>query len=360
MQGQACFFKRTLGINWRIRFKVSLVMVLLSLFTSLSTFSAEPTVTRYDINNTTDYPTYVWTSTSSVPRNKTIYNGKLYFSAFSSPLKNDNRLMSFDAESKTLEIVNTDIEISKAPKAIINFQNTLFFIGTSNDSVEGIYSYDESTKKTNIAAIAAQASHLFVYNNKLYFTSVNEATGRELWVYDPTTQNSELVFDINQGNDSGFFNDDIKSPYFTVYNGQLYFFADDGISGYSLWQYNENSNSLRVFDSVTAYPTSMAVFQNKLYFTATESEYGTELWAYSSDENEITLAVDVISGSTENGDVISSTPKDLTVFNEELYFVVNHSAPIEELWKFNGIAASYVTNFNPSGEGSRISNKFHG
>ena len=81
------------------------------------------------------------------------------------------------------------------------------------------------------------ADEMIVYKNKLYFSSVDDLNGRELWRYDPVSDSAEMVEDMRPG-DEGLGPHD-----FTIYNDQLYFSGDDGDGGSSaynaeMWRFN--------------------------------------------------------------------------------------------------------------------------
>ena len=72
-------------------------------------------------------------------------------------------------------------------------------------------------------------SFLAVFNGKLYFQANDGTNGRELWVYDGTNTPS-MVHYINSGGSS-------SPTYLAVFNGKLYFNANDGTNGRELWVY---------------------------------------------------------------------------------------------------------------------------
>src|SRR6476646_658389 len=75
-----------------------------------------------------------------------------------------------------------------------------------------------------------------------------------------------MVYDISTGTGS-------SSPLMgTVYNGALYFTANDGAHGQELWKYTGSGTPTLVYDlnpgaaDGATYDSSMAVLNNQLYF----------------------------------------------------------------------------------------------
>ncbi|MDX1488869.1 MAG: hypothetical protein R3268_11750, partial [Acidiferrobacterales bacterium] len=58
----------------------------------------------------------------------------------------------------------------------------------------------------------------------------NGVNGRELWMSDGTNAGTVLVKDIRSGGGSS------NPANLTVFNGALYFSADDGVNGRELWK----------------------------------------------------------------------------------------------------------------------------
>jgi len=92
-------------------------------------------------------------------------------------------------------------------------------------------------------------------------------------------------------------------------------------------------------------PTDLTVFQNKLYFRATDGINGTELWEFNG------TTVTRISDINTSG---SSQPSDLTVFNNKLYFEASDGSTGAELWVFDGSNTSLVSDINLSGSSSPV------
>jgi len=89
--------------------------------------------------------------------------------------------------------------------------------------------------------LSSNAADLTIYNGKLYFGANDGIHGRELWAYDPATATHSMVADINP--DKTFDSGSSRLGYLTVYDGKLYFSANDGPHGSELWAYDSATDT---------------------------------------------------------------------------------------------------------------------
>ena len=248
---------------------------------------------------------------------------------------------------------------------------------------------------------------LTVYDGALYFAANDGEHGRELWKYDGST--ASLVADINPGGHSHPWDLTVYDgrqgsvpAYLTVYDGALYFAANDGEHGRELWKYDGTTASL-VTDvqpgSGWSSPHLLIVYDGALYFRADVGS-GSDLWRY--DGNTASFAADlsnfcclywgrpqaVYDGALYFGDyptgkcadlcrfdgVTASPAADLaplqggklvgwlTVYDGDLYFGADHDLYGTELWKYDGNSASFVGDINPGPKQSHPSwlTEYHG
>jgi ELWxxDGT repeat protein len=162
-----------------------------------------------------------------------------------------------------------------------------------------------------------------VFDGALYFPADDGIHGRELWKYDGST--ASLVAEVIPGPESGTW-----AKHLAVFDGALYFGACDGDHGRELWRYDGSSASL-VFDLQPgpsgSWPTYLIVFDGALYFVADGGTIGHDLWRY--DGSTVTLAADI-------------TDSDYTwycgymiEFNGELYMMNLGSKCTENLCKLD-------------------------
>jgi len=175
------------------------------------------------------------------------------------------------------------------------------------------------------SAGSGSLTFLTVFNLNLYFFADDGVTGRELWVYDGVAQPANVA-DINPGSSGSY------SSGMTVFNSKLYFNAYEPTNGNELWAYDGESQPANVADinpgSSGSFPSNFMVFNSKLYFSADDGINGRELWAYDGI-NLPTMVVDMNPDGNSN-------PGSLAVFESKLYFSADNGTNGQELWVYDG------------------------
>ena len=105
-----------------------------------------------------------------------------------------------------------------------------------------------------LVAEGSRPSSLVEFNNQLYFTANDGTNGNELWTTDGTTAGTQLVADINPG--AG----DSVARYsgdgnLTVFDSELFFVADNGVTGQELYKLTDNG----AVDPVDPSPTASII-----------------------------------------------------------------------------------------------------
>ncbi len=241
-----------------------------------------------------------------------------------------------------------------SPRGFTEFNGARYF--QAYDSVNGVELWKtdgtaEGTvlvKKINATpGIGSSPDNFTVLNGVLYFKADDGVHGYELWKTDGTDEGTQLVKDINTtpGADAlNRFND------FTVFNGAIYFQADDGMHGTELWKTDGTAaGTMMVKDinittnnSGNSMPAEFTEFNGALYFRAYDGVHGYELWKTDGTESGTVMAKDIFPVGSEPGP--SSTPGGFKVFNGALYFVANDGVHADgsELWKTDGTDAGTV------------------
>lgn len=234
----------------------------------------------------------------------------------------------------------------------------LFFAATTPANGTELWSYigtGSPVRRSDVRAGAASGSpqELTSYNGRIYFSADDGISGRELYTFNGTS--TVRVADINTGVGS-------SSPEgLTVFNGLLYFSADDGVRGEELWVYNSTTNQATLAADVNtspgpagtanagSTPLDITVFNNKLYFSATTGTSDREVWSYNPSTLSASRIADIRPGTT------GSSPNALVVFENKLYFGANDGVNGDELWRYDGTnAPTMVADINPGAASSSI------
>jgi len=221
-----------------------------------------------------------------------------------------------------------------------------FFSEQTSNSENGILCTDGTLPGTQqIASVNVFYYDTFaVLNNIIYFRT----TGGEFWRSDGTQEGTYRVKDINPtGNDLAIHNGKI-----TIYNGILYFDANDGVHGTELWRSDgTNAGTYMLKDIVRGAASSnildITAANGKLYFAAFTPDNGYEPWVSDGTESGTQLLIDISPG------VGSSYPLEFVALQDRVYFAAGSAQ--DELWKTDGttagttLANDLITGYTGSG-----------
>lgn len=260
-----------------------------------------------------------------------VHDGYIYFQGDDG--SNGKNLYRYDGSTVEFR-TGLNPPYSSWPAYITVYDNTLYFNAeTSSDSE--LYYYDSASNSMKLPALeqvrpiggSSNPEDLTVYDGNLYFEADSgNGDGRELYMYDPgdSNGNSEIYEQITAIRTSG----DAQIGNVTVYGTKLYFTANNGVRRYI---YSWDGNTVSRHDDIVGghtpyYPGSLEVYDGQLYFGADDDSSGRELWRYDGQNAE--LVWDINPGSA------NSSPSGMTAINGRLYFSADNGSSGDELFMY--------------------------
>ena len=175
----------------------------------------------------------------------------------------------------------------------------------------------------------SRPSDLTLWNGRVYFAANDGQVGRELWASDGTNSGTERV--TNLGLDAAG-----SQPHdLFVLGDKLYFFARRGRSE-SLWSTDgtaggtERVHRLVHRRSATSQVASHRVVGEQVFFVSVSEGFGPELWVSDGTAAGTSLVVDLRRGR------VGSYPESLTPLGDRVVFAADDGVSGRELWVSDG------------------------
>lgn len=176
-------------------------------------------------------------------------------------------------------------------------------------------------------------------NNQLFFIVDDGKHGEELWRTNGAEVGTQLLKDINPNEANS------NVSILAAIGNTVYFGAHDDEHGFELWTTQGTPSSTKVIDikpgTGASGPNHAVVFNNTLYFSANGIK-GRELYRSGGSEATTTLIKDLNTKTSNNGLPFSSSPTNLTVAGNIIFFTANDGEHGTELWRTNGTASGTV------------------
>ncbi|RCH77088.1 MAG: hypothetical protein DBX04_02005 [Candidatus Poseidoniales archaeon] len=221
--------------------------------------------------------------------------------------------------------------------------------------------------------VGSQPSEFTRSGNSIYFSAkadmgaVLTDVGRELFVIDTSSPlgGVQLVKDINYGSA------DSSPSLFESMGGELFFTADDGISGMELWKSDGTNSGTMIVSNIAAngsssWPGQKISVGDTLFFTANDGISGYELWKSNGTYSGTSLVKDIVAGSSDGGVI------NMVEFDDELYFIAYSMPPGTfgtqgtEVWRSNGsdsgtvrISGSLLTDTSTASNLTRVGDRLY-
>jgi ELWxxDGT repeat protein len=197
-------------------------------------------------------------------------------------------------------------------------------------------------KNVQIGTDGTSATSFANVNGVLYFAANDGATGYELWESDGTSAGTKLVADINPGPGSS------NPANFTNINGTLFFTADDGVHGITLWESNGNTTTevLNGYGMPLSYPSNLTNVSGTLFFAASAGTRGVnQLWESTGNHAVAVTYINYTYGGFY--------PQNLTNVNGTLFFTANGGEGTA-LWKSDGNTLYELSYLNDAGNFTNV------
>ncbi len=258
---------------------------------------------------------------------------------------------------------------------------------------QGLWKSDGTTNGTILLKAGNPGNSIYIWGTQIFFGFDGlDGKGVELWKSDGSVNGTVRVTDINTNGSSSSDPDN-----FILFNGQLYFTANDGINGTEIWRSNGSNINLLAANINTepgkgSNPSSLTLFNGNLVFSA-DNGNGRELFSLntsnqftlrddrpgSANPQELTVAGSNLyysaatGGQNSSGDIdvepvtlnsswvstkfdinlgsASSTPTDFFAWGSDVYLSARGSQGVE-LFRLNSTSATQIFDINPGTTGS--------
>lgn len=238
---------------------------------------------------------------------------------------------------------------SSSPFQLAGYAGSVLFSAAEPSTGRELWSSDGTEagttrlKDINPGAGSSTPQALVGINESVFFSALEPATGRELWKSNGTLGGSVQVKDIRPGASSAIaVVDGYGTPNRLIdLNGELFFAANDGVSGTELWRSDGSAGGTVQLKDVrpgllSSSPSELVVHDGTLYFGAFTDTSGFELWKSDGTEGGTVLVKDIRPGSG------SSSPRLFTSVDGTLFFFASTPAAGYELWKTDGTESGTV------------------
>jgi ELWxxDGT repeat protein len=287
-------------------------------------------------------------SNGSFPDNLVEFKDKLYFTADDG--ENGDELFVSDGTPEGTQLLvdlypgaNSYGYInSSAPDNLVEFNEKLYFTANDGESGRELFVSDGTAEGTQLLVdlrsseegrygyLGSFPENLVEFNGKLYFTADDGENGNELFVSDGTAEGTQLLLDLYPGENNYGYKYGSNPSNLVEFNGKLYFTADDGVHGYELFVSDGTAEGTQLLVDLRSgenngynygsIPNNLVEFNDQLYFVANDGENGNKLFVTDGTAEGTQLVVDIHPEKNNDGTYSYSSPYELTVVGDELFF----------------------------------------
>jgi ELWxxDGT repeat protein len=303
---------------------------------------------RFDGTNAVRVADIAPGETGSSPANLAVLGDRLFFNASTTA---GYRVWSFDG-TNAARVTNAN-----PPYAFFDgsfWKPTVWFGELAYPSQGRIYLFN-GVRFAYLNTPPWAQMDLVLWNGALYYGAQEGTHGVELWRFNGTSQTR--VTDIHQGDA------DASPEGLYVAGSSLYFRARTAALGRELYCF-DGTTARCVADinpgAGDSNPGEFCFFAGHVYFSADDGIHGYELWR--TDGTNVAVVADINPNPVyqQGGDPLSdSYPRRLTVWRNKLYFAANNGSGAG-LWNYDGTNVSLVGGgtANADGNANEVSELF--
>lgn len=169
---------------------------------------------------------------------------------------------------------------SSEPSAFVTAGDRVFFTATDPEHGRELWVMDTAgvrrVRDIHPGARDGASGAPYAVGDRVFFIGITAEHGAELWTSDGTEAGTRLVKDVRPGPETGTF-----GP-LEVFEGRLYFFANDGSEvGMELWSTDGTESGTRLVADVDPTPNNggvgtreLGVYDGRLMWNARDTNYG--------------------------------------------------------------------------------------
>lgn len=264
----------------------------------------------------------------SFPSGLTVVGNLLFFSAVNSATYGSELWATTGAYEEEWVIDIVPGPWGSMPREMTAFSGKAFFIADTQDHGTGLLASDGTPGGTGLVVDvnpdpidAGTPTRLWKVGDLLFFDPDDGTHGRELWVTDGTAAGSHLVKDIIEDGSLGIWEA-------VSYDGRLFFVTEHPDSGRELWVSDGTEAGTHLFVDIfpgtlevgedpvqnSSEPTELTVAGGYLFFNANDGIHGPSLWVGDGTEAGTFMVANLFDYWSEEG------PKGLTATTDRLFF----------------------------------------
>jgi len=273
-------------------------------------------------------------------------NGTLYFRA-DEPMMLGSELWKYDGVAAAAPVKDIYTGSLSASPSALNFVNGILYFSAYDAGdipTFGLWKSDGTAAGTTKIANGRFSGGIVNYGGALLLGFDTGSVGEELYTSDGSATMT-LVKDINPTAPDGPAGSNIASM--TLYNGKVYFTADDGVHGVNLWTTDGTTAGtvtvpVNRFGTLASSSGPAVLINGAMYFAANNGINGTELWKSDGTAAGTVMVNDINQTIAADGSPGGGNPQNLTNVNGTLFFTADDGVNGAELWKTDGTAAGTV------------------